>query len=83
MNWSICTSVPAAWIEAAGKEQTTAKVTTASAVVTQALFANRRPISALQRLVDNREALVATLKGDVRNAEYRAQLVVGHFHRSW
>src|SRR5262249_26940678 len=38
--------------------------------------------SALQRLIDNGEPLLSTLKGDVGNAKKRAQLVVGDFHRS-
>src|SRR5262249_38451458 len=38
--------------------------------------------SALQRLIDNGEPLLSTLERDVGNAEKRAQLVVGDFHRS-
>src|SRR5262249_43381006 len=47
------------------------------------LFSRRNfPALALQRLVNDGEPLLSTLERDVGNAENRAQLVVGDFHRS-
>ena len=40
------------------------------------------PALALQWLVDDGEALLTTLEGDIGNTEKRTQLVVGDLHRS-
>src|SRR5215831_3283621 len=87
VNWSMSTSASVAGADAAGKAAAAAtRSTTPNAVATRLLDLIVRmtetPTSPLQRLVDDGKPLLSAFEGDVGDAENRAQLVVGDFHRT-
>src|ERR1700756_1909158 len=85
VNWSMSTSASVAGADRAVNVAAATRSTTPNAVATRILDLIVRmieiPASPLQRLVDDGKPLLSALEGDVGDAENRAQLVVGDFHR--
>src|SRR5215467_11273621 len=86
VNWSMSTSASVACADRAANVAAATRRTTPNAVATRLLDLIVRmtetPASPLQRLVDDGEPLLSAFEDDVGDAENRAQLVVGDFHRS-
>src|SRR5215472_11004323 len=86
VNWSMSTSASVAGADRAANVAAATRSTTPNAVATRipALIVCmiEIPASPLQRLVDDCKPLLSAFEDDVGDAENRAQLVVGDFHRS-
>src|SRR5260370_8000018 len=86
VNWSMSPAASVAGADGAANVAAATRSTTPNAVATRLLDLIVRmtetPTSPLQGLVDDGKPLLSALEGDVGDAENRAQLVVGDFHRS-